>query len=149
MVPLDSSSCPIPGVVLTPLKIFEGPQGMVMHGIRSDDRTYAGFGEAYFSTVNTGEIKSWRRHKEVTLNLLVPQGEIRFVLCDDRQADEPVFWEVNLSLKNYHRLTVSPGIWLAFQGVSEETNLLMDLIDLPHDPAESDKLDLAEIQYRW
>ena len=82
------------------------------------------------------------------MNLLVPQGEVRFVLCDDR-GENPVFWEVSLSPKSYQRLTIAPGVWLAFQGVSPETNLIMDLIDLPHDPAESIKKELDEIPYDW
>lgn len=142
-------TCPIPGVRLTRLKIIEGDSGRIMHGIRSDDETFLGFGEVYFSTVNGGEIKSWRKHKEVTLNLLVPHGQIRFVLCDDRQTPKPVFWEVTLSLQNYFRLTVPPGIWLAFQGVTPSTNMLLDLIDAHHDPNEADKLPLEAIPYRW
>ena len=144
-----SSDSPISGVTLTALKIFEGAMGNVMHGLRSDDDVYHGFGEAYFSTVNPGVIKSWRRHKEATLNLIVPQGEIRFVVCDDRGEWEAVFWEVNLSLENYQRLTVAPGLWLAFQGVSSGTNMLLDIIDLPHDPAESEAKALDEIPYDW
>ena len=145
----DSNDCPIPGVKLTPLRIIKGELGNVMHGLRSDDDSYQGFGEVYFSTVNPGIIKSWRRHFDVTLNLIVPQGEIRFVFCDDRQGGDPVFWEVNLSLENYQRLTVAPGIWLAFQGVSSGTNMLMDVIDLPHDAQESEAKALEEIPYHW
>ncbi len=145
----ESNECPIPGVTLTSLRIIEGALGNVMHGLRSYDESYAGFGEVYFSTVNSGVIKSWRRHFDVTLNLIVPQGEIRFVLCDDRQEGDPIFWEVNLSLENYHRLTVSPGIWLAFQGGSSGTNMLMDVIDLPHDAQESETKALEEIPFDW
>ena len=145
----DSTSSPIPGVTLTPLKIFEGELGSVMHGLRSDDSCFKGFGEVYFSTVKTGAIKSWRRHFDVTLNLVVPLGEIRFVLCDDRQAGAPEFWDVFLSLKNYQRLTVAPNLWLAFQGVSSGTNMLMDLIDLPHDAQESETRSLEEIPFDW
>ena len=60
-----------------------------------------------------------------------------------------MFWEINMSLENYQRLTIPPGIWLAFQGVSEGTNMLLDLIDSPHDPDESDKRALEEIPYDW
>jgi dTDP-4-dehydrorhamnose 3,5-epimerase len=145
----QSNHCPIPDVTLTPLKVIEGAQGNIMHGVRSDDETFVGFGEVYFSTVHGGEKKPWRRHSKVTLNLLVPHGEIRFVLCDDRDGPGPVFWEINMSLENYQRLTIPPGIWLAFQGVSEGTNMLLDLIDSPHDPDESDKRALEEIPYDW
>ena len=145
----ESDSHFIPGVVLTPLKIIEGALGDVMHGLQASDSSFHGFGEVYFSTVNSGAIKSWRRHREMILNLFVPQGEIRFVLCDDRHDGEPMFQEVFLSLKNYQRLTIPPMIWIAFQGISSGTNLLMDLINLPHDDDESEKKALDEIKYAW
>ncbi|NET40173.1 MAG: dTDP-4-dehydrorhamnose 3,5-epimerase, partial [Cyanothece sp. SIO1E1] len=144
-----SDPCPIPGVHLTPLKIIEGPLGTVLHGLKSHEPSFIEFGEVYFSTVKHQAIKSWRRHLDVTLNLVVPQGEIRFVLCDDRPGEEPVFWEVYLSRDNYQRLTVAPGIWLAFQGISEETNMLMDVIDLPHADQKSETKELEEIPYSW
>ena len=144
----QSIGCPIPGVTLTPLKRFVGPLGNVMHGLRSDDASFKGFGEAYFSTVNYQSIKPWRLHHKVTLNLMVPEGEVRFVLCDNR-GEEAIYWEVTLSPDHYHRLTIAPGVWLAFQGVSSGTNLIMDLIDLPHDPEESVKKELEEIPYSW
>ena len=65
---------------LTELKIIEQTQGYVMHGMRSSDGSCAGFGEAYFSTVNNGMIKGWKLHRKMTLNLIVPHGEIRFVV---------------------------------------------------------------------
>lgn len=51
----DPNHCPIPDVTLTPLKVIEGAQGNIMHGMRSDDETFVGFGEVYFSTVHAGE----------------------------------------------------------------------------------------------
>lgn len=146
---LNPVACPIDGIRLTPLKVIEGDKGNIMHGIRADDETFVGFGEAYFSTVQAGEIKPWRKHSVVTLNLLVPHGEIRFVLYDDRRPGDPIFWEVNMSLENYYRLTVPPQIWLAFQGVSKGTNMLLDIINSPHDPNESEKLVLEDIPYNW
>ena len=61
MTPSDANPYPILDVTLTPLKVIEGAQGNIMHGIRSDDETFVGFGEVYFSTVHAGEIKPWRR----------------------------------------------------------------------------------------
>ena len=39
-------------VVLTPLKIIENPAGNILHAMKASDQGYAGFGEAYFSTVD-------------------------------------------------------------------------------------------------
>jgi dTDP-4-dehydrorhamnose 3,5-epimerase len=111
-----------------------------MHAFRSTDEGFVAFGEAYFSKVKKGEVKGWRRHHRMTLNLAVPVGKIRFLLHDER-LDSPSFGTmevVTLSIENYQRLTVPPGIWLAFEGLEEGLNLLLNIADLPHDPIESD-----------
>ena len=61
-----------------------------------------------------------------------------------------MFQEIILSPKdNYQRLTVAPGLWMAFAGVGSdsETNMLIDLIPEIYDPSESDRKDLSEIPY--
>lgn len=137
------------GVVLTPLKIIPQPQGDVLQALKKSDRGFAGFGEAYFSSVLHGEVKGWKRHRRMTLNLVVPSGEIRFVLYDDRDDSSCKFYEVLLSRQNYYRLTVPPGIWLAFAGCSEDLNLLLNLASIEHDPTESDNRPLEEIAFDW
>ena len=74
----------IEGVSLTPLKIIPGENGGVMHALKVHESSFKGFGEAYFSFVNKGKVKGWKRHTRMTLNLIVPVGKIRFVLFDDR-----------------------------------------------------------------
>ena len=49
-------------VVLTPLKIIENPAGNILHAMKASDQGYAGFGEAYFSTVNHSAVKGWKKH---------------------------------------------------------------------------------------
>ena len=70
----------IEDVILTPLKIIDVPGGSVMHAMKKDDLGYSNFGEAYFSEIEPNNIKAWKRHRKMTLNLIVPNGEIRFVL---------------------------------------------------------------------
>ena len=72
----------IKDLLITPLNIIDTPGGNVMHAMKGSDPGFVKFGEAYFSKVNPFEIKAWKRHKEMTLNLVVPQGKIRFVFCD-------------------------------------------------------------------
>ena len=75
----------IEGVLLTPLKTIDVAGGDVRHAMKRNDPGYVGFGEAYFSIVKTGVVKAWKRHKLMTLNLVVCSGKIRFVIYDDRQ----------------------------------------------------------------
>ena len=67
----------IEGVVVTPLKVIEINSGDVMHAIKSTDHGYSGFGEAYFSGINPGEIKGWKRHKKMTSKEVKMVQELR------------------------------------------------------------------------
>jgi dTDP-4-dehydrorhamnose 3,5-epimerase len=141
----------IEGVILTPLKKIIHPKGDILHGIKKNEHGYAGFGEAYFSTINKGEIKGWNRHRIMTLNLVVPIGEVTFILYDDRENNitEGKIFKVTLSQNNYHRLTIPPGLWLAFKGNSNNTNLILNIANMEHDSNEIDRLDLGKIDYNW
>lgn len=139
----------IDGVLLNPAKVIEVPGGNVLTYLHRSDAGFVDFGEVYMSTVDQGAVKGWRRHNIVTLNFVVPVGEIRFVLFDDREgsATKGSFMDVSLSRANYDRLTVPPGIWFAFKGEGTQENMLLNTIDRENDPSESDRLPLDEIAY--
>ncbi|MCQ2332611.1 MAG: WxcM-like domain-containing protein [Paludibacteraceae bacterium] len=127
------------GVKVTPLKRIATGKGDVLHAMKATDEGYCGFGEVYFSEVYSGQKKGWKRHNRMTLNLVVVKGAIRFIIVNDKTNERE---EVVLSPDgNYARLTVAPGLWMAFEGVAEGVSLLMDLIPEPHDPEESDRRD--------
>lgn len=133
------------GVKLTPLKQIYHPKGDVFHVMKKSDDGFAGFGEAYFSTIHKDDIKGWKQHTQMTLNLVVVLGEIEFVVYDDINKE---FFSVRLSKENYQRLSVSPKLWVAFRGIGE-SNMLLNLANLEHDPKEAINIDLSEIKYAW
>lgn len=136
----------LPGVLLTPLKIIPSKLGAVFHALKASDPGYAGFGEAYFSSVLPGSIKGWKRHREMTLNLVVPVGEIEFQLFDSRSGPGRTR-AVTLSPTNYARLTVPPGIWVAFKGGSGSTeNILCNVANREHDPHEAEALEYPGLE---
>lgn len=143
----------IEGVLLTPLKIIPSEKGSVMHAMKGSDVGFSGFGEAYFSTVNVGAVKAWKKHSEMTLNVVVPVGEIRFVIYDDRLESKSYGFirEVVLSQKNYCRLTVPPNVWMGFQGVGMGENMLINLANIPHKPEEAINIDQFDstIPFSW
>ena len=138
---------------LTALLHIPGPAGGVLHALKASSDGFAGFGEAYFSEIHPGAIKDWRRHRRVTLNLVVPVGSVRFVVHDDRAGSATCGrfeeYRVGLSIGNYARLTVPPGLWLAFQGLGPGTSLILDVIDEEHDRGESDTRPIAALPYEW
>ena len=141
----------IDGVILTPLKQIYHPKGNVFHCIKHSDVGYVGFQEAYFSTIKHGVIKPWKKHLKMTLNIIVPVGEIKFVIYDDREKSlsKGRFMEVNLSQNDYQRLTIPSTLWMAFKGIGESTNLLLNIANLEHDPTEVERVDLDTFIYNW
>jgi dTDP-4-dehydrorhamnose 3,5-epimerase len=56
---------------------------------------------------------------------------------------------VTLGSDNYARLTVSPGLWIAFASAQTQRSLLLNVIDEEHDPAEADNLELEAFEFSW
>jgi dTDP-4-dehydrorhamnose 3,5-epimerase len=133
------------GVVLTPLKIITQPNGDVLHGLKSSENSFVDFGEAYFSTIKQGSFKGWKKHTKMILNLIVPVGEIKFVIHDESLNS---FYSVQLSQRNYQRLTISPGLLVAFKGLESE-NILLNIASIEHDPSESVNINMGAISYEW
>jgi dTDP-4-dehydrorhamnose 3,5-epimerase len=138
----------ISDVLLTPLKRIVGPDGDVMHALKASAAGFGGFAEAYFSEIHEGKTKKWRRHNRLTLNLIVPRGNVRFVFCDERSGRR-LFSDHNVGEFNYARLTVPPGLWMAFYGSGPGTSLILNITDGEHDPGEADTKDLPAIAYDW
>ena len=139
----------IKDVLITKLDVIDTPGGSVMHAMKESSIGYSGFGEAYFSQVDKGAVKAWKRHKKMTLNLIVPVGEVRFVLFDDREILSAQFQEIIISKNNYCRLTVPPMIWMGFQGLSDGDSMLLNIADIEHDPNEVDRKEIEKINYNW
>ena len=133
------------GIILTPLNQIHHPKGDIYHAMKKSDDGFDGFGEAYFSSVYKNSIKGWKKHKDMTLNLLVPIGEIEFVVYNE---DLKEFFSVRISQNNYQRLTIKPNLWLAFKGI-DENNMLLNLTSIEHDPNESENMELTSIPYEW
>ena len=103
-----------------------------MHALRNYEESFNGFGEAYFSSVKKDMAKGWKMHKEMTLNLIVPVGNIRFIILKKNTNNNTIvspLIDVTLGESNYSRLTVPPEYWVAFKGVETETNILLNTGD--------------------
>lgn len=133
------------GVILTPLKQIYHPKGDIFHAMKKSDIGFDGFGEAYFSTINQNDIKGWKKHTKMTLNIVVPVGNIEFVVYDEKTKE---FFSTKLSHNNYQRLTVKSGLWMAFKGL-EKYNMLLNLASIEHDPNEAINIGIEEIKYEW
>lgn len=137
----------ITGVTLTPLKRIRNGKGDIFHAMKRSEDSFSGFGEVYFSTVIKDEIKAWKLHKKMVLNLIVPAGEVKFVIFDLSEGEKS--FETILSPDNYQRLTIQPGLWFGFKGIGEGLNLVTNVASIEHDPDEVERMELEEIDYEW
>ena len=94
------------------LIIIEHPKGGIYKFLRVDSPFFDGFGEVYFSAINNGEVKGWKKHLRFTSVLTVIHGCVKFVLID-RSND---FHEFTLDAKeNYRLLEIKPETIYGFQ----------------------------------
>lgn len=136
-------------VIITPLDIVGTTGGKVMHAMKKTSAGFSGFGEAYFSKIESGVVRAWKRHKEMTLNIAVPVGKIKFVLFDDRDRSNLRFQEVTISEENYCRLTIPPMLWVGFQGCGKSDSILLNIANIEHNSTEVERMDIDQINYNW
>jgi dTDP-4-dehydrorhamnose 3,5-epimerase len=134
------------GIQLSSLATIPVEGGSVLHGIKVTDPEYTGFGEAYFSWIEPGFVKAWKRHKEITMNLIVPLGSVRFVFYDIERNCARV--EI-IGEDDYRRITVPPGIWFGFQGMSSANSLVCNIANLNHVPDEVERVGVQDIVFNW
>ena len=132
-------------IIVTPLNRINVAGGDVLHALKKTDEGFVDFGEAYFSMIESGAIKSWKRHLRMTLNLVVAVGLVRFVFLDSAGVRR----EESIGSNRYVRLTVPPGIWFAFEGLSVPYSLVLNITDIAHDPQEIERKELNEYINYW
>ena len=60
--------------------------------------------------------------------------------------DETKLKKFILGEENYYRLTVPPGVWLAFMGMKNR-NMLLNISDYPHNPEEASNASLDTFRF--
>ena len=144
----------IEGVIIQPLKQITDSRGSILHMLRNDSDLFKTFGEIYFSEIHSGMIKAWKRHKKQTQNLSVPLEKIRLVIYDNRPTSNTKgkILEYELGRPEHYRLIrIPPMVWYGFQALGNQTSLIANCTDLPHDPEESESLpaNSNQIPYQW
>ena len=143
----------IAGVEIRPLTVIADDRGAVLHMLRADAPHFERFGEIYFSLVNPGAVKAWRRHRRATMNLAVPVGDALVVLYDDR-SDSPsrgLAIDIPTGQSDYCLITIPAGVWSGFAGVGDRPAVIANCATEPHDPDEIDRrpADDPAIPYVW
>ena len=147
-------STKISDLKLIKLKQIKDDRGAVYHYLKSTDETFKGFGEAYYSKINTGIVKGWKMHNQMHQNFCVPFGVVKIVVFDNREDSKTKGEIAEIILDddtNYCLLSMPPKLWYSFKCISEHPSLLANIIDQPHDALESITLPLnnSTISYEW
>ncbi len=139
-------SSAIQGVRIIPLKQIVDYRGAVLHMLRADAPHFNGFGEVYFSEVNPGVVKAWKRHLRTTQHLAVPVGRIKLVIYDNR-ADSLSKYKIEVielgRPEAYYLVVIPPLLWYGFQGIATGASILANCTNSPHDPEETDNLEIT------
>ena len=131
-------------IIIKPLKKVNLEEGDVLHALKSTDKEFNSFGEAYFSSIKTQKIKAWKRHLKMTMNLIVPVGNVQFNFYDDQKD---ILINTIIGEKNYSRITVPPMIWFGFKGLSSSTSYILNISDINHDPLEVERQPLSFLNF--
>ena len=149
-----TNSDEIEGVIIQPLRQIVDNRGSILHMLRSDSELFKQFGEVYFSEIHPGAIKAWKRHKGQTQNITVPIQRIRLVIYDPRLNSGTTGNIIEYELgrpNNYKLIQIPPMLWYGFQALGNQTALIANCADRPHDPVEAESLssDSDQIPYQW
>jgi dTDP-4-dehydrorhamnose 3,5-epimerase len=151
---MDKIKQNINGIKIIPLRQINDERGAVYHVLNSTDSHFTKFGEAYFSKINSGVVKAWKYHKEMTQNFSVPYGKLKLV-CFDSREDSSTYGIITVLFldpdENYNLIQVPPKIWYGFQCISKQDCLLLNIADISHDPYESmsEGINSSSIKYKW
>ena len=126
------------GIFFYPLKQISVQGGDVFHGLKKSDSGFVDFGEVYFSFIEAGKRKGWKKHNRMSLNLMVPIGEVNFFIHDE-QLSKTI--RIRVGQSNYGRLSIKPGLWVAFEGAGHRENLVTNVASIEHDPQEAEQRD--------
>jgi dTDP-4-dehydrorhamnose 3,5-epimerase len=130
---------------ITEETILKTEKGGVRHIIKKTSNGYDCFGEAYLSSIKAKSIKGWKKHNKMTLNLMVLTGQIRFVIFEKEQS---LFHEFLIDSSENKRLTIKPGLWVAFEAIKSDA-LLINIANMTHDPEEQEIKNLNELNFNW
>ena len=131
-------------IIIKSLKKFNLEDGDVLHALKCSENEFNGFEEAYFSTIKKNKIKAWKKHNRMTMNLIVPIGNVQFIFYDEKKN---FLRSAIIGEDNYSRITVPPKIWFGFKGLSSRTSYILNISNLSHDPSEVERQSLTFLKF--
>ena len=131
---------------LRKLEKILNPKGDILLGLKKNDIEYKSFSELYFSKVHYNNVKGWKIHKKATMNIVVPFGNIKFVIYDD--ISKTFFSEI-IGIDEYKLITIYPNVYFGFKGLTDPFSILANVSNYINDTNEYKNIDLNIFDYDW
>jgi dTDP-4-dehydrorhamnose 3,5-epimerase len=126
-------------VYIRELKVISDKRGSILKMLNSGYGIIKSGGEFYFSELNVGHIKAWKKHSIQKQHLCVPFGSVQLVLIDDRSSSSSFKKRISIQLSrdiSFLLVFIPPGIIYGFKNVGANTALIANYTDISHDPSE-------------
>ena len=124
--------------------IVKNKNGIILKILNNKQSNLKFYKDAYFSFVKYNKIKGWKKHKRMTMTLVVPVGKVKFVFYDDDK-----FKSIIIGDNRFYKIIVPPNIWFAFKGISKDKNVVFNLANVKHNDKEVVRKRNNEIKYNW
>ena len=133
------------------IKIFslqkvKNKKGEILKAFNKNNLNLNGIKEVYFSWVKNKNVKVWKYHKKMSLNIVVAYGRVKFVFYDEKRKR---FFNITIGENNYKRLTVSPKIWFGFKGLNSPRSLILNCANQMHKKNEIVRKKINQIKFNW
>jgi dTDP-4-dehydrorhamnose 3,5-epimerase len=145
----------INGVVTRELVTHCDERGRLFEVLRSDDKMFQVFGQAYITTALPGVVKAWHLHKQQTDNMCVVRGQVKFALYDGREDSSTKGECVEFFLCDDNRLLlqIPAGVYHGFKNIGSEEAYVLNIPTRTynHDSPDEYRLDpyKNDIPYDW
>jgi len=144
----------IEGVILKDLVIHRDERGALFEILRSDEKIFKKFGQAYVTSCKPGWVKGWHYHLKQDDFFCVIKGRVKIVLYDRREKS-PSYREIAeyfLEEQKLQLLVIPRGVVHGFECLDEEECLILNLPTEVYNRAKPDEyrlpLDSEEVPYR-
>lgn len=139
----------IEGIILKNLVVHRDERGALFEILRSDEKIFRKFGQAYITICKPGWVKGWHYHKIQEDNFCVIKGEAKIVLVS---PDKKKFQEFELSAEEPALLKIPPLVIHGFECLSKNECWILNIPTLAYNHSKPDEyrlpLNSEEVPYQ-
>ena len=129
------------------IRIFN-PKGNLNKLMDIHSSSYSKFGEIYLTKIKYNKVKGWKKHKKIDSNIFLISGSVVFIIVK-KIKNKFIFHEYFLSVSKNNHIYIPKNNFFAFQGLSKNPAILLNLASLPHDKNETLEKKISYFSYKW